>query len=157
MSDSFYLCAASLCVCLVICALVKLVAPSGSTSKILSLVIALFALCCLISPVVSIVKEIDFPSLESETNNYQKQYDEIYNTQVLQTTGDYITDYSYVLLRQADITPLNIKTVIGVSENKGIYVREMNIYINKTDMDKADKVRSIIETSVGIVPEITES
>ncbi len=156
MSESVYICATSLCCCLVVCALVKMITPSGNTTKILSLVIGVFALCCLVSPVVTLVSEFDINALKTEQSINNTEYSQLCDEQVLKTTGDYINSYVDVLLKQANITTDNITTVLGVDENKGIYIRQMNIYINKADMDKADEIENIISNSVGIVPKITE-
>ncbi len=157
MSESIYICATSLCCCLVVCALIRMIAPSGNTTKILSLVIGVFALCCLVSPVVTLISEIDINELNTEQSISNTEFSQLCDEHVLKTTGDYINSYVDVILKQADISTENIATILGVDENKGIYIRQMNIYINKADMDKADEIKNIISNSVGIVPKITET
>lgn len=156
MSESVYICAASGCCCLVVCALIRIIAPSGNTTKILSLVIGLFALCCLISPVAELFRNIDFVELSKEQNICNENFSALCDEQVLSKTGDYINSYADIILKQADININNIQTVLGVDKNKGIYIKQMNIYINKTARDKADKIENLISNSLGIVPKITE-
>lgn len=156
MNESIYICAASLCCCLVVSSLVRIIAPSGNTSKILSLIIGLFTICCLISPFVALFKDIDVNIYQKELNTESTNLTELYDEQVLSTTGEYINTYVLSLLKNAEIVPENIKTVLGVTKEKGIYVKQMNIYVRKYTWDKADEIKSLIETSLGIEPKVTE-
>ncbi len=156
MNESIYICAASLCCCLVVSSLVRIIAPSGNTSKILSLIIGLFTICCLISPFVALFKDIDVNIYQKELNTESTNLTELYDEQVLSTTGEYINSYVLSLLKNAEIVPENIKTVLGVTKEKGIYVKQMNIYVRKYTWDKADEIKSLIETSLGIEPKVTE-
>lgn len=154
MNESLYICAASLCCCLVVCSLVRLVAPSGSTTKILSLVIGVFALCCLVSPFVTLVKSIDVYSCETDFTEKQSELTQVYNEEILRTTGDYINSYTKTLLLSAEIIPDDIQTILGVNNENGIYIKEMNIYINKNSSYKIGTIEELIETSVGIKPKV---
>lgn len=156
MSESLYICAGSLCCCLVVCSVIRLVAPSGNTTNIMSLVIGVFALCCLVSPVVSMVKNIDLSQIEERENYSSEEFSELCDEQVLKTTGDYINSYTSSLLSEADVIPENIETVLGVNQNQGIYVKEMNIYLNKNSMYKSEEIKELISASVGVEPVITE-
>ena len=154
MNESLYICAASLCCCLVVCSLVRLVAPAGSTTKILSLVIGVFALCCLVSPFVTLVKSIDVYSCETDYTEKQSELTQVYNEEILRTTGDYINSYTKTLLLSAEIIPDDIQTILGVNNENGIYIKEMNIYINKNSSYKIGTIEELIETSVGIKPKV---
>lgn len=154
MSESLYICAASLCCCLVVCSLVRLVAPAGNTTKILSLVIGVFALCCLVSPFATLVNEVEFDSFQYEYEETQTELSLKYNEEILKTTGDYINSYVKVLLTSAEIMPEDIRTTLGVSNENGIYIKEMNIYINKNSSYKSETIEDLIETSVGIKPKV---
>ncbi len=157
MNESLYICAASLCCCLVVCSLVRIIAPSGSTSKILSVIIGIFALCCLISPFVSMLDDFNIEIYDKKLNTENTELTEFYDEQVLKTTAEYINSYVLAVLGNAEISPKNVKTVLSVNQDKGIYIREMNIYVEKNSWDKADEIKAIIQTSVGIEPKITES
>ena len=157
MTESLYLCSGSLCCALVVCSLVRLIAPSGNTSKIMSFVMSIFALCCLVSPIVSGIKDFDINEVKmSETQLSDKMFSELCDEQVLSTTGEYINSYTTNILMESDITPNKITTVMGINKNRGIYIREMNIYINKKYHNKIGEIKEIVSSFAGIQPEVTE-
>ncbi|MBQ8000672.1 MAG: hypothetical protein IJ298_05565 [Ruminococcus sp.] len=122
----------------------------------MSLVIGIFALCCLISPVVSLIKNLDADMIPTEHSISSSDITELYDERVLKATGDYINSYIDTLLIQAEIDAENIVTVLGVDENNGIYIKELNIYINKKDTVKADSIIDTVNSMIGIKPKITE-
>ncbi len=156
MSESLYICAASLCCCLAVCSLVRIISPSGNTTKILSLVVGVFALCCLISPFATLAKDINIDGYKRELDIKNSDLSDVYDKEILRNTGEYINSYAQALLISADINPLNVKTIISVNESRGIFIKELNIYINKNSSYREDDIKSLIETALGVVPKITE-
>ncbi|MGN0453244.1 MAG: stage III sporulation protein AF [Ruminococcus sp.] len=154
MTESIYICAGSLCVCLVACALLRMISPSGSTKKIMSVVVGVFMLCCLLSPIVSLMKSFDVSDLEAKYSQSESDLSQTVDAEVLKATGDYINEYTSALLREAKIDVRDIKTVIGQTETRGIYVREIYIYIDNTAKDKEKAISELILSAVGIEPKI---
>lgn len=156
MNESLYICSASLCCCLVVCSLIKLVAPSGSTTKILNLVIGVFALCCLVSPFVTLIKSLDEYSYNVEYKMKQNELSDTYSEEVLGTTGNYINSYTQALLANAEIYVDDIRTTIGVDDKTGIYIKEVNIYVNKDSSYKTNTIVNLVESALGVKPKVSE-
>lgn len=154
MMASVYVFASSLCISLVLCALVRMFAPSGATSKILSVVIGMFMLCSMISPVCSLVKNFNMDEGEVFDERIAKNLAASYDNEVLTRTTNYINEYANSILESISVKPDNIKTVVAVSESKGIYIKEISIYINKTDVQKSDEIVRMLEDSLGCKPQI---
>lgn len=157
MTESMYLCAGSLCCTLVVCSLVRIIAPAGNTTKIMSLVISIFSLCCLFSSFISFSDNLKFTEADiSQAEISDEVFSDLCDDKVLSTTGDYINSYTKNLLIQSDINPQQIITVMGVDKNRGIYIREMNIFINEKYHSKTDEVKETVSSILGIEPTITE-
>lgn len=157
MTESMYLCAGSLCCTLVVCSLVRIIAPAGNTTKIMSLVISIFSLCCLFSSFISFSDNLKFSEADiSQAEISDEVFSDLCDDKVLSTTGDYINSYTKNLLIQSDINPQQIITVMGVDKNRGIYIREMNIFINEKYHSKTDEVKETVSSILGIEPTITE-
>lgn len=155
--QSIYICAASLCCCLVVCAILRMVAPSGNTQKIMSVVIGVFTVCCLLSPLYEIGKNLNF----SENKDYvsdkiRNDYEQQYDSKVLQTTAEYINEYVNSLLCESGVDNAQIETILSVNEGRGIYIKELNIYLYKKNEVDINEISDLIYSSVGIVPSITE-
>ncbi len=156
MRESVYICAASLCCCLVVCSLVRMIAPSNSTNKIMSVVISVFALCCLFSPIIELISDFDTGRYELNNVITVQKYSDAYDEEVLKSTAEYISEYICLLLDTGDIDVSEVKTIIGVDENRGIYIREINIYLDKDNIKYKDDVSSLLFSELGIKPKITE-
>lgn len=151
-----YICAASLCCCLVVCSLVRMIAPSNSTSKIMSVVISVFALCCLFSPVIELVSDFDMGKYELKSEMKTQEYSDAYDKSVLESTSEYISEYICLLLDTGGIDVKEVKTIIAVNEDRGIYIREVNIYLDKSNVKCEDEITSLLYSELGIKPKVTE-
>lgn len=156
MKDSIYICAASLCCCLVVCSLVRMIAPAKSTSRILTVVISVFALCCIISPVASAVKGFDVSSVEWSVDAKTKEYAAQYDESVLRETAEYISQYVSAILMSADIKVSEVKTVVAVNDARGIYIRSVSIYLDKKYISRKDEIQQLLYSELGIKAEVTE-
>lgn len=155
--QSIYICAASLCCCLVVCAILRMIVPSGNTQKIMSVVIGVFTVCCLLSPLYEIGKNLNFSENKNdEINRIQNDYEQQYDSKVLQTTAEYINEYVNSLLFEAGVNDARIETILSVNDGRGIYIQEMNIYLYKKNGININGLSDLIYSSVGIVPSITE-
>lgn len=157
MKNSIFICTASLCCCLIVCALVRMIAPTGSTSKIMSVVISVFTLCCLFSPVADLVKNFDVSAYEYEgdviSDDLSKEYDE----NVILHTTRYISEYVSTLLTSAGIEVTQVKTEVTTDEKRGIYVSGVYIYLYEASEKQKKDIENLISSELGVKPEILES
>ena len=156
MNNSVYTCAASLCVTLVACGIIRMIAPAGNTSRILSVVISVFVLCSLVSPISVFVKNLSVTVDEDEFMSEEKSISVEYDNEIIRQTADYINQYVYTSLKAEGIDNTAIETVLALDENSGIYISKMNIYIDKRYTEKTQVINEVVKNTVGIEPEITE-
>lgn len=157
MSESVYICAASLCCTLIICSLLRILSPSGSTQKIMSVVISVFSLCCLASPFYELSKNINTLNLESEINNtYIGKFDTEYDCKVVETTAEYINEYINSLLKSCAVDDSDIETVLSTDNSRGIYIKEVNIYLNGSENINIKEISELVSSAIGVKPNITE-
>lgn len=157
MSNSIYMCAASLCVSLVVCSIVRIIAPSGNTNRILSVVISVFVLCCVLSPIAELLKGFYTSSYESGYLYEEYDFSSEYDNEVMRTTGDYVNEYISLMLESSGVVNVSIKTILALDENGGIYIGDMRIYLDKSDMVKAEEVKELVMNAVGTEPVIMEN
>ncbi len=154
--NSIYVCAASLCCTLVVCAVIRLIVPTGNTERIMSVVLSVFVLCSIFSPAINIIKNMNPNVEEKDLNITEKEVYLMQDKRVIEETANYINEYVYNLLCSKDVDCSSVKTILATNENRGIYIKEINIYLNKDDADKAKFVKEWITELLGIEPKVSE-
>lgn len=157
MSQSIYLCAASLCCCLVICAIVRMFVPNGNTTRILSVVISVFVLCCMFSPIKEIIKDFRVGQSEKKLNITEEKFNAKQEDKVINETAKYINEYINNLLVSEGVKNASVKTILALSQNRGIYIKDINIYLDKEYMKDSKKIKDLIIKYIGTEPEVTEN
>mgnify|MGYP003289145769 CR=1 FL=1 len=157
MTESVYVCAASLCCCLIVCSVLRIISPYGSTQKIMTLVISVFAVCSLIAPFTSLVNEFRESYKhnvcdESITDKIQLKTDE----EVAKLAAEYLNDYVNTLLLAKGITDSEIRTILSYDADSVIKIKELNIYLNKTYSSQTDEIKNLICSNLGVIPNVTE-
>ncbi len=157
MNGSVYICAASLCSTLIICAILRILSPSGSTQKIMSVVISVFSLCCLASPFYEFSKNINKINAESEIHKgYIENFNSEYDSKVVEKTAGYVNEYINSLLESCSVENSNIETILSTDESRGIYIKDVNIYLNGSENANIKEISDVISSAVGVKPNITE-
>ena len=156
MSSSIYTCAASMCCCLVVCSIIRIITPSGNTTRIMSVVISVFVLCCLLSPITELIKNFKIKSYEETITAQEYDFSSEIDKKVISQTADYLNEYVNLTLESAGVNNASIETILALSEQKGIYIREMNIYLDVNEKDKTEDIKELVLNSVGIEPNVLE-
>lgn len=157
MKSSVFICAASLCCCLMVSALVRMIAPSGATNKIMSVVISVFTLCCLFSPVVDLVSNFDVSAYEYEADVISKNLSDEYDEEVIQYTTQYISGYVSTLLESAGYDVKQVKTQVTVNNEKGIYISSIDIYLYEVTSAQRIEIENMLKSELSVKPKIWES
>lgn len=141
-----------LCCSLFTASLIKLIAPSGKTEKILKLVISLFVLICLTTCIKNVIKEAEiFDQQNITTLNDSEKLNQTIDENVLKVTGDYMVVYIENLLEAENIHYEKITVTVDADENGVINITDICIYMDK-DKTNSDIARSIIENDLKITP-----
>lgn len=146
---------AILCCGLLTASLVKLLSPKGNTEKLIKLVIGIFVLLCLVISVKGMF------SFMMSTSQYEKRaaksrehIESLYNDKILNTTAQYMADYTRTLLCSNNLSPKNIKVKVEADENMVINIKEISIYIDKDEIKNKDRITEIITSDLNIEPKI---
>lgn len=132
---------------LFVCALIKILAPTGKTEKIIRLVISVFVLICIATCFKSVINSIDLPAFEASNS--------VTDETMLKVTGDYMAEYIDKLLISENLDAEVVEVTVEADENKVINVSEVSIYINQRDMIYKEKITELIKSYINIEPVIT--
>ena len=137
------------CSCCIACCVLSLLFPDGTMKKTLNLVMGAFLICSMLIPIIGGVQALSF-EYETEDNSYQsnEDYSIMYEEEVLTQTAENLVIVANNLLNSENIVPENIEVGIKKSDNNSIYISTINIYINKSDTDKTDSIKRIIERNM---------
>lgn len=132
---------------LFVCALIKILAPTGKTEKIIRLVISVFVLISIATCFKSVINAIDLPAFEASNS--------VTDEALLKVTGDYMAEYIDKLLISENLEAEVVEVTVEADENKVINVSEVSIYINQRDMIYKEKITELIKSYINIEPVIT--
>lgn len=135
---------------LFVSSLIKILAPTGSTEKVIRFVISLFVLICIVTCFKSIADTVDISTTEED---YQKLNSTV-DMSVLKVTGDYMAEYVESLLLAEEISAETIEVTVNTDENKVINITDICIYIDKDKYLLESKITDIIETDLDITPKV---
>lgn len=146
----------TVCAGALICSLLSAFVPEGTTKKTVALVIGAFMVCCLISPVTSAIKSIDFDTditlaEEDKISTSDEAYANLVIKQAEQNLEQSLTD----LLAQNNIKISDCKIVLAKSQSDSIIIGDISIYISKEYKSQNDKIGSLVFKSFGAYPRIT--
>lgn len=152
--NSIYFSASTIIFTMVICAVLRMFFPGEKTTKILTLILSLFALISLTSPIIDIVKEITSESRETIISETDKASKEIFDEQVRKEAGDYLSEYIYKTVCEYGFSPLGVSVNLKSDQKSGIYVDKLSICFDSRETLNEESVRSIVLPIVGVEPQI---
>lgn len=143
------------CLCLIACSILGVIAPLSRMRKIVNLVLGAFIITSLLIPAMSLVDVIstDFSVSEQVVDtdsDTQYEYDQL----VLQQTADNLVSCANNILLQDEIVAENIEVFIKKTDNNSIYISRINIYISKEYENKTQQIAKSIGTNMSKEPVI---
>ncbi len=149
---SLYSFAVSLCLILIICSVLRMLFPGNKTNKALTLVLSLFVVISIVSPVINIIKSIGTKSAESvlDENSLEIAFD----NEVYLEASEYISEYTYSFLKSSGYMPIKVSTEIKRNDTEGIYMDKLIIYFDSITDTERESVCELVEYSLGITPQV---
>ena len=130
------------CACAVAVSLLNIISPNGMTEKTLNLVIGVFIICVMIVPVKNFCTEfklnissVELP--ESLSSDAQKAY----NNAVIAQTKTRLEKSLTAALSLDGFSPESVAVNLGENNDGGIYIKGINIYINKSEKHIPEIIR----------------
>ncbi len=152
--SSVYLWATTLCAILVIASVVKILSPSERLMKTLNLCLGVFVLLSVISPLAKFINSLDFDNFEKNESDIVSEAQAEYDNSVLEETGNYINSYCVELLKSQGINLRDIDVIVAESENRGIYIRSVDIYMDKESLYSEEKIKEILSSNLLVEPQV---
>lgn len=144
-----------ICGCAVICSIVELILPSAKMQSSAKIVIAVFFLFCVISPIRNFVTQLSYTIDSVNDNNIPTISNSIdYNKLLLDETIKKSTQALKILLNEEDITITDANIDAHISENYCIKIDSISIYIDVASNDELLKINSLVYKNFGILPNI---
>lgn len=145
-----------ICLCCVISAAVGIIAPLGNTKKILNVVMGIFFLGVVVSSIsgasFDISSEIQALPPGEELS---QDYEDYYENEVLRVAQEKLGEYTDYILKQEGIEADHIRIILKTDDSGGIYVEEIDIYINQEQNRLfRTKINNLIKDDFKIFPNI---
>ncbi len=147
---------AFICGCAVVCSVLNLISPNSKMKKPARIVLAVFFICSLISPVKNAVEAIsrafDFSVQETQREPEAAfDYEQLVFEQTVQNLANSVNN----MLLDEEITAKDISVNAHISSNKSIKLDSINIYIDEASNVDILKIETLVSTNFGLVPNIT--
>lgn len=143
------------CAAALICSIASNFISNSGTKKILTLVLGAFAVCSMLAPIGSAVKNFD-PEIEKYQtyDELTATSDEAVRAKLIGETRSQLEQTLNSILEQNGITPNKTEVILSESGEKSIIISQVSIYINQDNMQNTDLITELTMQSFGIVPNI---
>ncbi len=142
--------AAALCVAAIGCALMQMLAPKDGLGRIFKLMLGAFFLCCMGMPLLQMgsITSLDVGSLPSDVTNELLQ--EKVDAQLRRQVESAVVKLAETALANRDVEAEKIAVTMDTSEDGGIYIQQVTIYLDKQNKPKALAVQQVLEQQLGV-------
>ena len=143
------------CAASVICSLLSQFISDGGIKRVLSLVMGAFMICAMLLPVTKALASFR-PETEASPgfDELTATADEAFSAQVVKQTEKNLEQTLCALLEQNGVTPRDCRIVLAESENSGIIISQISIYIDQSDSLSADTVTALVRQHFGMLPRV---
>ena len=143
------------CAASVICSLLSQFISDGGMKRVLSLVMGAFMICAMLLPVSkALVSFRPDPEKYQGFDELTATADEAFSAQVVKQTEKNLEQTLCALLEQNGITPRDCRSILAESENSGIIISQISIYIDQSDSLNADTVTALVRQHFGMSPRV---
>ncbi len=133
-------------------AVVMVISPDGATQKAVKTLVSVFLLCSIILPFAGFsAPEIDFSAVDQTDNNGEDVVDAV-SSQLEKELSQKIEN----ILLQNGIQPHSVSIDIN-AKGEELSVDRVVVEIGKSDTDKTDKAKKLIQSQLQISAEVVES
>ncbi len=142
--------AAALCVAAIGCALMQMLAPKDGLGRIFKLMLGAFFLCCMVMPLLQMgsITGLDVGSLPSDVTNELLQ--ERVDAQLRRQVETAVVQLAETALENRNVEAEKIAVTMDTSEDGGIYIQQVTIYLDKQNKPKALAVQQVLEQQLGV-------
>ena len=142
--------AAGLCAVSMGCVLLKMLAPKGGMGKLIHLIIAAFFVCCFAAPLMKLtaLEEWELPELSSSTQ--AQALEQIVTQQLERQIDTALGETARTVLSNYGIEMTKISAQTDTSEDGGIYITRITLYLDKQNISQAAAAKQVMEQRLGM-------
>ena len=147
--------AVSICFAAVVCAIVMMIVPPGSTEKVFRITVSAFFICCAALPIIS-----NFSDINLELNLSFEQNEDIASDIAEKMDEQIINEIEFQLSNSAKeiFNKYNCDATAEFSvianDDRQVSVKEIKVYIPSDEVDKAKTIANEFLDTYGCSPEI---
>lgn len=147
--------AITICICCIVCALVNILMPSGTTQKMFNLILGAFLICAVLVPIKNAITDFNTNiSSYEEIDHLSKDADAQLNDKVLKQTADNLVLTLNELFKSENLPVKNIEVSVNSNDSGGIYIKQINIYIDKQQEQSKSSYVSVAKENLKVTPNI---
>lgn len=139
-----------ICFASIACTMLEIITPNGKMEKMMKLVLGVFMICAIITPLVTTFRNID---INFKTNNYEddlEEYKNKFDTKMNEIAIDKIKDLTLNELNLINIKPRKIDVFMDMKDKDCISIKEITVTLDKKNLNKQEEVKKVIEEKLGI-------
>lgn len=141
--------AIGLCLAAVACTMLQMLGPKGGMGRIFKILIAAFFICCLCMPLLKLksLENLTLPQLDGAVSSDQLQ--EQVNSQLSRQIDVSLKKVADETLENYGITAAKVAAETDTSEDGGIYITRITLYLDKQNIAKAIAAKQVMEQRLG--------
>ena len=148
--------ATAVCICAVISSILNMLLPQGSMKKLYGLIAGMFLLCCMVVPVKNALESFRIEINAESKTPITATADEAFNQNVIRETESILEKRAFLLLKQNGITINKCRIRLKNTDEFGILIDSVSIYINKGQAERPLDIKRIIREKFEVDPQVIQ-
>ncbi|MGN0536416.1 MAG: stage III sporulation protein AF [Acutalibacteraceae bacterium] len=141
--------AAGLCLCALVCAILEIITPDGSTEKIVRFVLGLFMICAVAVPLVNISLNFEDWAVVAPYKENSQLETEIQN-QSLRLVNEALEEQIKTVTARFDTVPIKTEIHTDIDGNNRISIVSVTIVLEHDVAEKSLQIKNAVKTELGL-------
>ena len=147
----------SLCAAAIACGIIQILIPNAGAGKVMRMTVSVFFLCCLFSPFVLQMPELEpvpFSSAQQKAEEIASQLNQNQEEQTLLHAEKELCSQTEEYLKEIGIFSSKIEISIHAVDKSRIEISEVKVILKESDRNREEEAVQQIEDLLGKKPEI---
>lgn len=147
--------AVSICFAAVVCAVVMMIVPPGSTEKVFRITVSAFFICCAVLPIINNFSDINLELNQSFEQNEDLAIDitQKMDEQIIREIEEQLSKSAQEIFNMYNCDA-NAEFSVIANEDRQVKVNQIKVYIPSDEVDKAQMIANEFLDTYGCSPEI---
>ncbi len=141
--------AAGLCLCALICAILEIMTPNGSTEKVVRFVLGLFVICAVAAPLVNISLNFEDWAVAAPYKENSQLQAEIQN-QSLRLINEALEKQIQTVTARFDTVPIKTEIDTDIDAENRISIVSVTLILKHDIAEKALQIQNAVKTELGL-------